>query len=286
VLDPDTGAPVPNYGVAVRHPAVFDQSWRRTLFKPGERYVAPRQRIQVVPGEVELALSTVDRPLATFPRVTVAAGETRTLQLALGRGFTLAGRVVDARGKPVAGATVELTRGDIHGHVQGGKFPMTVRSGGQPPRAIPAVDLVARTDADGAFTAPDCARGQWAVFVSLGPWVTRASVVELAPGEPCELTLPTWTDVKVALAEARGADALACTLQLAPVGAAAPAPFRGPTRDELRPDGDGRFPPVHAPLGRVRFELLAPSPGHPGASRIVWTSVEDVTPGFRLNIEW
>jgi protocatechuate 3,4-dioxygenase beta subunit len=87
-----------------------------------------------------------DRFVAWSRTVTVAAGQAETQDVPLVRGATLAGRVVDEEGRPIEGATIQVSRG---GENVFRAFMRNVEGEG-----------AARTGRDGSFRAPRLAPGE------------------------------------------------------------------------------------------------------------------------------
>ncbi len=121
-------------------------------------------RVRAPAGTWRLVVTT-DVSLPVEREVRVAPGADTALgDLALDPGLTLAGRVVDANGSPVAGALVVLGRPDAAGE--------SGRSGG---------DL---TSADGAFRLDHVAPGAATISVCSGDFVDVAVTRDVAAGSP------------------------------------------------------------------------------------------------------
>jgi len=140
VVDAATGAPFADLPLV----AFREQGGNRRL---GEAVTDERGRATFDELDRDLVLvETRRRPphAATLGAAWIPDGERRTLELRVGRGGRLSGRVVDDVGQPIDGATLHLSNG-AHGErfVGGPERPIH--------RTVVTDEVVARTDADGRY---------------------------------------------------------------------------------------------------------------------------------------
>ncbi len=167
VVDPDD-APMPFAEILVRHasiepPFVFvvapaDANGRFAVAgMAADRLVGARHaRFGTTDFELLRPDSRDHELVLTMPRVGIAA---------------VTGRVVDAKGAPVAGAVVELVQGGTLKILAGGRAVMP------PPPALTS------TDAEGRFTAGMLRAGRRQLLVTHRSLPPYRSTLELAPGE-------------------------------------------------------------------------------------------------------
>jgi Carboxypeptidase regulatory-like domain len=129
------GAPVPYFGIQVTHPPDLDFGNIK-----GARTRDGRFAVHDLPeGERGVLIVAPGFAPKAVPAVQLAAGRTVDLgDIVLDRGRIVRGRVVDERGAPIAGATVEIASS------KGIYTPDTLR-------ALVEGTVVARTDLAGAF---------------------------------------------------------------------------------------------------------------------------------------
>ncbi len=176
----------------------------------------------------------------------VEAGERREVALTLTKGARVLGRVVDERGRPVAGALVRLLPdGALDGDLGAALRSARASVGSQP---------LAQSKADGTFVLERVHDGAHQISVAragFAPRILRGVNVGGADAQVGDLALATGASIR-GRALADGAVDRRVVVQLAPIDAQDVAPdFVA----ECRVDADGKF--RFDGLARGRYALLA-----------------------------
>ena len=195
VVDPD-GRPVPDaivYAIGMTSPGVEDQDAVRNTTTGADGGF----RLSGLPGgNTDLGVVSADhapaliRDVRVIPRETVVVTET----ILLTPGVTIAGRVVDREGEPVADAWVQIFRDkDLR------RFKLPGR------QALDSAGTVARTDEDGRFTGTGLAPGNYTVEASHpGMFAVQAALSEVPGGtEDVSLVLGRDRSVEFFVVDAR-----------------------------------------------------------------------------------
>jgi RNA polymerase sigma-70 factor (ECF subfamily) len=121
----------------------------------------------VTPGPVSIVAQSADRALSSASAALVVARATTPVEVVLGKGAMLEGRLKDSRGEPLAGFTVEVVS------PEGGRVEST------------------ESDEDGHYAFAGIVPGEYAIEVRWHPEFLnlRSEVTVPAPG-PVDLTIP------------------------------------------------------------------------------------------------
>jgi hypothetical protein len=207
-----------NYTVFARH--LGDSSGRlgRALTPS-----APGTFGELPAGTLDLEIRVEGLPMRRVRVADLSPGEVRAVRAQLTTLGTLRGVLRDANGAPVAGQSLEVTRGEVHGHSHRGTNMSAIRTVGGERRLvpIPRVGHVLHTDERGEFTLAELAPDVYALRVPLTVVTMIDHVVEVVAGDgpPVDLTLPPLYDARLHVLVPEGVNTKTLAVSVARVDA-------------------------------------------------------------------
>jgi len=263
VVDGDTGVPVEAFALDIGFRGV---NFSPNVFRVREADAAPPAGglyRGIVPGDLTVEVIAAGWPNARTLVDALAPGETRDVEVRLVRAQPLRGRVVDTAGRPIAGVSVQATRGEVPGHDRpdGGTSTISGSANGKSFQVeVRYRDAGVTTAEDGTFTLDGLGAGTYTLLSDLGRFLEVVTRVTLPSDAPVTLTAPASGLVSIRLLLPEGTDTARLGVS---VHATTPGEVdhlrsarRGFTDQLWRPTVEGEFPAERLPLGRHQLSLL------------------------------
>jgi len=238
-------------------------AWRaadRLVFRTGADGTFKATRL-VAGDEQRLAIAHPDYQPKTTGGLSLAPGRTKTVEVVLRRGLTLAGRVRDEAGRPVADAEIELGSGRGFGARAARALGVSALAEARPK---------ASSGSDGRFEVKGLSEGDYSLTVSKAGFADhRLDRVPIDAGrrDPLDITLSAGADIRGTVSRRDGRSAEGYRVRAVIAGSSEPGfgPFAG--GDLLRGTGaDGSFSIGGLRAGET-YDLVVLGPDGTGTRR-------------------
>lgn len=244
-----------NYTVFARH--LGDSSGRlgRALTPS-----APGTFGELPAGTLDLEVRVEGLPMRRVRVADLAPGEVRVVRTQLTTLGTLRGVLRDTSGAPVSGQSIEVTRGEVHGHTRRGMNMSATRMVGGERRLvpIPRVGHVLQTDERGEFTHAELEPDLYAVRVPVTAVTMVDVLVDVVAGDGplVELVLPPLFDARLRVLVPDGIDATTLAVGVARADAMGGGMGRFGENATVALDNDGRCTIPRLIEGEYTLELV------------------------------
>jgi Carboxypeptidase regulatory-like domain len=260
VIDDETRKPLGYFtlGLTQQPDEVLIPAHTKKAFGPPKFRDGTFDYIDVKPGRYWLIADAPGYAGGRSEEITVTQGEKKTgIEIRVVRGATIKGRVLDAKGGPVVGATVQPEPASLSGN--GGAAGMFLSVMMQNMRR----DIrEAKTDSEGKYSLPNMLSGSYTIKVThpeYGPQNTSAfSVGTSGEVNQPDIVMSRGASVRGRVKLADGTPDTKAMVQVAPVGGT--PNFSG--HRSAYTDADGRFEVTGLAVGQYRV-IVAQRNGQP-----------------------
>jgi hypothetical protein len=258
VVDDETGKPVSMFSIGVtQNPDdVLIPAYSKKPFGPPKSVDGNFEYVDVKPGRIWLLADAAGYAGGRSAEIVIGQGERREgVEIRLVRGSTIKGRVLDAKGGPVANATVQPDPASMASNMANPFIGVLTQSMRRDIRE-------ARTDSEGRFAIPNMLSGSYTLSVKhpdYGPQTTPAFTVQ-GNGETNhpDIVMSRGASIRGRVKLADGTPDTKAMVQVAPVGT---TPNFGGHRSAYT-DAEGRFEVVGLAVGQYRV-IVAQRNGQP-----------------------
>lgn len=260
------GAALAKYGLRLAFP---DANFRPNEFELwAQDAPAPREGLVhgLIPGHCTLTIQPEGLPSRSLDVRDLQRGETRELRVDYASAATLAGRVLDEHGAPLAGVALELTQGERAGEAAPA-LPTTRIVRGTALGPAPAISARGTSDAQGAFRFADLAPGRWTVRARFSHWLAADKTLALGPDTaPLELARPPAGFLAGRVLLPAGTDPSAVELLIG--DDFVPRTARGGAAPDVTIARDGSFRAGPLPVGTFPVRALVPGSARSDAQAV------------------